>query len=498
MYIEWEILPSLTKIAESNWLAIEQSLVKNNIDSLLLSSNIDSDLIDVNKDVKREIQKDKIKIKLLNWENTSRTRLQLDFFQFLANSVWREKESTYYTLRRVLELKDTKLRDSLSKLLNWNRSITRENLKLILDNSNLNIVDLESLVDDLMEWNVEEKRKKQILFFENLATEVWRWEEDMIATLDKSFWLREKRLIKALKKLTYSIEPIWDDILSVLLDKIFAKKNLLNWVLDIEINNKDILKYHISNLPIPEQKLFLKLLYENIFYKEKYADIANKPRWDIAQKLTDFISPVWNDKITIKRRLFDTFAEKRPLNWQTLDLLINRLLENLDLIKDFLDFKSWDICNNDFIHRLEKWKEVDYNSILRYHISKLNKGEFILFLKLVFENINKDSKYQNISKSVRWWVPSILSSFIELHNPWINRESIRKRLINVMNLQKIPHDLLDLIVKSLLKDFDLFADFFDLRNWNIMLLDIEREELGKKQKVDYIKKLYLDYLRKGS
>jgi hypothetical protein len=33
-----------------------------------------------------------------------------------------------------------------------------------------------------------------------------------------------------------------------------------------------------------------------------------------------------------------------------------------------------------------------------------------------------------------------------------------------MNLQKIPHDLLDLIVKSLLKDFDLFADFFDLRN----------------------------------
>jgi hypothetical protein len=47
-------------------LAIEQSLVKNNIDSLLLSSNIDSDLIDVNKDVKREIQKDKIKIKLLN------------------------------------------------------------------------------------------------------------------------------------------------------------------------------------------------------------------------------------------------------------------------------------------------------------------------------------------------------------------------------------------------------------------------------------------------
>jgi hypothetical protein len=50
----------------------------------------------------------------------------------------------------------------------------------------------------------------------------------------------------------------------------------------------------------------------------------------------------------------------------------------------------------------------------------------------------------------------------------------------------------------LLKDFDLFADFFDLRNWNIMLLDIEREELGKKQKVDYIKKLYLDYLRKGS
>ncbi len=482
---------------QESWLTQQLYLVKENISNLLgFVPKINPNLIDVDQKVKSEIQKDKIKIKLLNWENNSRIELQTNFFHFLANTIWRKKEQTYDTLQRVLILKDQKLRDSLSKLLNWNRAITRENLKQILGTDILDIASQESLLDDLMEGNTEEKRKKQIVFFDDLATGFWIWQEDIVVTLDRFFWLWEKRLIKALKKLTYSISPIWNDILSVLLDKIFTKKDKLDGILNIEINNRDILKYYIANLPIPKQKLFLKLLYEKIFYSEKYNDIVNKPRWDIAQKLTDFISPVWVDKITIKRRLFDTLTEKRALSWHTLDLLINKLLENLDLINDIFELKSWEISNKDFIYRLEQWIEVDYDSILKYHISKLNKWEVILFLKLVVENISKNSNYQNISNTPNWWVPSTLSNFIELHNPEINRESIRKRLIKIMTLQKIPNDLLDLLVKSLLKDFDLFADFFDLKTWNILLLDIEREDLAKKQKVDYIKKLYQDHVRK--